>query len=563
MFIFKNIIKNKNNLIIVLNIIFSLIIFILLYALTIVNIENIFQLKLSDFYVKIYFLYLFISIIFIIFFKFLKIKNLVLKEELLYTIKSILLFTILVIPSFFINHNFIIEHLWESNLYLRSYWKIAFVYFALSLIISPILKFIKNVNLRDILILSRKIFWILSFIFFLKHWLEYFSIEYIFQSSYHTDTSYFSYVYENLLIRYDALSWVIAWILMLILWITSNKISLKIFWWKLWKNIQSLVYPGFIISIIHIAYASRIDTSYIFLLLTVVIIRSLAYFSNKDVKHEGKTTKYICIPCWYIYDEALWDPDWWIDPWTKFEDIPDNWVCPVCWVWKWDFEPYYDNETTVFWGYVWKVVEYKMLTQDVLEISLKLDNKVEVLKWQYAILTLRDNDWEFSRSYSIVSSENNILTFCIKVNDIWRWWKVLKKIKIDDIIKIRWIYWEFVLKNTLNPKVFIATWTWLAPIINMISENLSQSNNFLLFWVQSKKDLFYLDKIQNKENLKTHIYLSKEEDENYRYWRINLSEFNFDLNSEFYICWNPLMVTSTIEQLSKSWYKNIYFEKFT
>jgi len=49
--------------------------------------------------------------------------------------------------------------------------------------------------------------------------------------------------------------------------------------------------------------------------------------------------KYRCIPCDYIYDPALGDPDNGINPGTAFEDLPDNWQCPVCFVGKEDFEP--------------------------------------------------------------------------------------------------------------------------------------------------------------------------------------------------------------------------------
>ena len=48
--------------------------------------------------------------------------------------------------------------------------------------------------------------------------------------------------------------------------------------------------------------------------------------------------KYRCNVCGYIYDEALGDPDSGIQPGTKFEDIPDDWACPVCGVTKRDFE---------------------------------------------------------------------------------------------------------------------------------------------------------------------------------------------------------------------------------
>ena len=44
--------------------------------------------------------------------------------------------------------------------------------------------------------------------------------------------------------------------------------------------------------------------------------------------------KYICVPCTYVCD-----PDNGIDPDTAFEDLPDDWVCPVCGASKDEFEP--------------------------------------------------------------------------------------------------------------------------------------------------------------------------------------------------------------------------------
>jgi len=40
--------------------------------------------------------------------------------------------------------------------------------------------------------------------------------------------------------------------------------------------------------------------------------------------------KYQCSVCGYIYDPKIGDPDSGIDPGTPFEDIPDDWICPVC-----------------------------------------------------------------------------------------------------------------------------------------------------------------------------------------------------------------------------------------
>ena len=50
--------------------------------------------------------------------------------------------------------------------------------------------------------------------------------------------------------------------------------------------------------------------------------------------------QFICRACGLIYDEQAGDPDSGIAPGTKFEDIPDDWVCPLCGVVKADFEPY-------------------------------------------------------------------------------------------------------------------------------------------------------------------------------------------------------------------------------
>ena len=37
-----------------------------------------------------------------------------------------------------------------------------------------------------------------------------------------------------------------------------------------------------------------------------------------------------CEACEYIYDPEDGDPDGGIDPDTDFEDLPDDWECPVC-----------------------------------------------------------------------------------------------------------------------------------------------------------------------------------------------------------------------------------------
>ncbi len=46
-----------------------------------------------------------------------------------------------------------------------------------------------------------------------------------------------------------------------------------------------------------------------------------------------------CTICQYVYDPAEGDPDNGVPPHTSFEDLPDDWVCPVCGAGKELFEP--------------------------------------------------------------------------------------------------------------------------------------------------------------------------------------------------------------------------------
>lgn len=39
--------------------------------------------------------------------------------------------------------------------------------------------------------------------------------------------------------------------------------------------------------------------------------------------------KFEC-PCGYVYDPEIGDPENGVAPGTSFEDLPDEWVCPVC-----------------------------------------------------------------------------------------------------------------------------------------------------------------------------------------------------------------------------------------
>jgi len=49
--------------------------------------------------------------------------------------------------------------------------------------------------------------------------------------------------------------------------------------------------------------------------------------------------KYTCVLCGYVYDPEEGDMDNGINPGTSFDDLPEDWVCPLCGVDRDNFEP--------------------------------------------------------------------------------------------------------------------------------------------------------------------------------------------------------------------------------
>jgi len=57
---------------------------------------------------------------------------------------------------------------------------------------------------------------------------------------------------------------------------------------------------------------------------------SLEQNLSEDEKEKEKAQKYRCETCGYIYNPEKGDPEGDIKPGTSFEDLPDDWVCPIC-----------------------------------------------------------------------------------------------------------------------------------------------------------------------------------------------------------------------------------------
>ena len=55
---------------------------------------------------------------------------------------------------------------------------------------------------------------------------------------------------------------------------------------------------------------------------------------------------YVCNVCGYVYEEKEGDPDNGVAPGTSWENVPEDWLCPLCGVGKEDFSK--DEEMRIF-----------------------------------------------------------------------------------------------------------------------------------------------------------------------------------------------------------------------
>lgn len=60
--------------------------------------------------------------------------------------------------------------------------------------------------------------------------------------------------------------------------------------------------------------------------------RGIEQVNDKEYK------SWLCIICGWVYDEEKGAPDDGIAPGTRWEDVPEYWVCPDCGCGKDDFE---------------------------------------------------------------------------------------------------------------------------------------------------------------------------------------------------------------------------------
>jgi len=223
---------------------------------------------------------------------------------------------------------------------------------------------------------------------------------------------------------------------------------------------------------------------------------------------------------------------------------------------------------------LFKLVKKVNLTNNVYEMVFEWENEINMKNWQFITFIIEGIWW---RAYSILKIEwkNIVLIIKKREQEEWgRWWSILIcDLNIWESLKWVWPAGHFILKENNNNKLFIWTGTWFVPLYNQILWAIQSGFNCnlkLIFWIREKKDIFYINELnkikQNNINFDYEIYLSREYLEWTNKWYVTdfLNIENISIFQEFYICWMPLMIDSSVEILKKLWINEntIYFEKY-
>ena len=211
------------------------------------------------------------------------------------------------------------------------------------------------------------------------------------------------------------------------------------------------------------------------------------------------------------------------------------------------------------------LVSKTFLNDQVIELKLKTE-KLATQPGQRLFIHYLESETPLKRAYSIANEEQegdfSIFTFLIKLIP---WGLGSERLRLANEQTQFWLEGpngHFLLKNTTNPKVFLSTGSGLAPCYRMAKEDKSWSQKRFFFSVSYAKDLFYGEEIKNLNIPETHISISREEVEGFEYGRINIDHIDFPAETEFYICWVPLMVKEFLTNLRARGYKNIFVEAY-
>lgn len=102
--------------------------------------------------------------------------------------------------------------------------------------------------------------------------------------------------------------------------------------------------------------------------------------------------RYLCTNCNFLYDEDLWDKEDNIKPWTKFYNLGDSYVCPVCWELPDIFHEIIDEI-----NYLWDWPEDFIEVEHFIDIEDIDENTIRTSVWKWNL----HSSWEEHRITSI------------------------------------------------------------------------------------------------------------------------------------------------------------------
>ncbi len=206
----------------------------------------------------------------------------------------------------------------------------------------------------------------------------------------------------------------------------------------------------------------------------------------------------------------------------------------------------------------------------------------EFKAWQFVMITVNFNWTEITRPYSIVSTpsetkQNKQISFYVKkASENWASYYLTQVIGPWDQVDIKWPVWHYVDNGNNKNYLFISTGCWVAPNLslykNIVYENWNYDKVVSMF---SEKTSNNINRIIPEtfsiydKNIKNLFFLTREQKENYYYWRItnyltqNL-EFFDNKKITVFLCGSPEMVDDIKPKLINYWIseENILSEKY-
>jgi CDP-4-dehydro-6-deoxyglucose reductase len=222
----------------------------------------------------------------------------------------------------------------------------------------------------------------------------------------------------------------------------------------------------------------------------------------------------------------------------------------------------------------YSLIEKKSLTSDIFELTFQAKESFDFISGQFITFIL-PGIW--GRAYSVLKTHRNKITLIIKKRSSGNWgrgWSnLICDLNIWNILNGTNPAGHFTLQNNNKNKLFIWTWTWFVPLYNQIIHSIQNNqdcNLTLLFWARTLLDLFYITELEKlkseNNNFNFEVFISREENttHNSGYVTDYLTEKNIQKSDEFYICWIPVLIDSSLEILTQKWIKpeNIFTEKY-